>query len=384
MKILVVAPQPFYDERGTPIAVRLLVETLCDFGHDVDLLVYPQGQDIAYPRLRIVRAGRPPGIQHVPIGFSWQKLVSDLWLAATLIRLLLTRRYDVVHAVEEAVFLAAAFNLLSRRRLVYDMDSWMSQQLTDKWRALQPLRPLLVGIERLAVRRATVVLPVCEDLAQVVRGWVDPQRVVLLPDVPMGDAEPGGVQESLRAIAGPEALIALYVGNLERYQGIDLMLDGLAQLPRDTPLQTIVIGGSAADIETYRARAAQLGLGGRVHFLGPRPVAHLNAYLAQADLLLSPRTLGQNTPMKVYSYMQSGKAMLATAIRSHTQVLDGECAELVAAEPAAWAAGLARLAGNAEHRHRLGAAARTKAESEYSLPAFRARLQQAYVKVAAD
>jgi len=384
VRILVVAPQPFYEERGTPIAVRLLVETLCDFGHDVDLLVYQQGQDIEFPRLRIVRAGRPPGIQHVPIGFSWQKLVSDLWLAATLIRLLLTRRYDVVHAVEEAVFLAAAFNLLSRRRLVYDMDSWMSQQLTDKWRALQPLRPLLVGIERLAVRRATVVLPVCEDLAQVVRGWVDPQRVVLLPDVPMGDAEPGGVQESLRAIAGPEALIALYVGNLERYQGIDLMLDGLAQLPRDTPLQTIVIGGSAADIETYRARAAQLGLGDRVHFLGPRPVALLNAYLAQADLLLSPRTLGQNTPMKVYSYMQSGKAMLATAIRSHTQVLDVECAELVAAEPAAWAAGLARLAGDAEHRRRLGAAARTKAESEYSLPAFRARLQQAYVKVAAD
>jgi glycosyltransferase involved in cell wall biosynthesis len=384
VRILVVAPQPFYEERGTPIAVRLLIETLCDFGHDVDLLVYQQGQDIEFPRLRIVRAGRPPGIQNVPIGFSWQKLVSDLWLAATMIRLLFTRRYAVVHAVEEAVFLAAVFNLLSRRRLVYDMDSWMSQQLTDKWRALQPLRPLLVGIERMAVRRATVVLPVCEDLAQVVRGWVDPQRVVLLPDVPMGDADPGGVQESLRAIAGPEALIALYVGNLEGYQGIDLMLDGLAQLPRDTPLQTIVIGGSAADIETYRTRAAQLGLGDRVHFLGPRPVAQLNAYLAQADLLLSPRTLGQNTPMKVYSYMQSGKAMLATAIRSHTQVLDGECAELVAAEPAAWAAGLARLAGNAEHRRKLGAAARTKAESEYSLPAFRARLQQAYVKVAAD
>jgi glycosyltransferase involved in cell wall biosynthesis len=384
VRILVVAPQPFYEERGTPIAVRLLVETLCDFGHDVDLLVYQQGQDIEFPRLRIVRAGRPPGIQHVPIGFSWQKLVSDLWLAATLIRLLLTRRYDVVHAVEEAVFLAAAFNLLSRRRLVYDMDSWMSQQLTDKWRALQPLRPLLVGIERVAVRRATVVLPVCEDLAQVVRGWVDPQRVVLLPDVPMGDAEPGGVQESLRAIAGPEALIALYVGNLERYQGIDLMLDGLARLPRELPMQTIVIGGSLADIEQYRGRATELGLADRVHFIGPRPVAQLNAYLAQADLLLSPRTLGQNTPMKVYSYMQSGKAMLATSIRSHTQVLDGECAELVAAEPAAWAAGLARLAGNAEHRHRLGAAARTKAESEYSLPAFRARLQQAYVKVAAD
>jgi glycosyltransferase involved in cell wall biosynthesis len=233
------------------------------------------------------------------------------------------------------------------------------------------------------VRRSTVVLPVCEDLAQVARGWVDPERVVLLPDVPMGDAEPTGVQESLRAIAGPEALIALYVGNLERYQGIDLMLDGLARLPRELPMQTIVIGGSAADIEHYRGRATELGLADRVHFIGPRPVAQLNGYLAQADLLLSPRTLGQNTPMKVYSYMQSGKAMLATAIRSHTQVLDDECAELVAAEPAAWAAGLARLAGDVERRQRLGAAARARAERDYSLPAYRARLKQAYDRVAA-
>jgi glycosyltransferase involved in cell wall biosynthesis len=383
VKILVVAPQPFYEERGTPIAVRLLVETLCDFGHDVDLLVYQQGQPIEFPRLRIVRAGRPPGIKHVPIGFSWQKLVSDVWLAATMIRLLVTRRYDVVHAVEEAVFLAVVFNLFSRRRLVYDMDSWLSQQLTDKAKPLRPLRPLLVGIERLAARRSTVVLPVCEDLAQVARGWVNPDKVVLLPDVPVGDAGTNGVQESLRAIAGPEALIALYVGNLERYQGIDLMLDGLARLPRDLPMQTIVIGGSAVDIEHYRGRATDLGLADRVHFIGPRPVAHLNAYLAQADLLLSPRTLGQNTPMKVYSYMQSGKAILATAIRSHTQVLDDDCAELVAAEPESWAAGLARLASDIERRQRLGAAAQARVERDYSLAAYRARLRQAYDRVAA-
>ena len=125
------------------------------------------------------------------------------------------------------MFPSALFNLFSRRRLVYDMDSWMSQQLTDKWRALRPLRPLLVGIERLAVRRATVVLPVCEDLAQVVRGWVDPRSAwSCCRTCRWATPSPGGVEESLRAIAGPDALIALYVGNLERYQGIDLMLDG--------------------------------------------------------------------------------------------------------------------------------------------------------------
>ena len=43
MKILLVAPQPFYQERGTPIAVRLLAETLCGAGHEVDLLTLVNG-----------------------------------------------------------------------------------------------------------------------------------------------------------------------------------------------------------------------------------------------------------------------------------------------------------------------------------------------------
>jgi glycosyltransferase involved in cell wall biosynthesis len=173
------------------------------------------------------------------------------------------------------------------------------------------------------------------------------------------------------------------VGNLERYQGIDLLVDGVAGLGRNTSVHTFVIGGDPAHVERYRQRAAELGVADRLHFLGARPVAHLSAYLAEADILLSPRTLGTNTPMKVYSYMQSGKAILATDIRSHTQALDSTCAELVAAEPRAFAAGLERLAADPELRQRLGAMARDKADREYSLPVFRKKLRSAYERVAA-
>jgi len=382
LRILLAAPQPFFQERGTPIAVRLLAETLCDFGHQVDLLVYHEGEDVRMPGLRLFRAWQPPGVRHVPIGISPQKLICDVFLVARMIGLLLRNRYDVVHAVEEALFPSALFNLFSRRKLVYDMDSWLSEQLTDKWSLLRPLRPLLVGFERAVVRRATVVLPVCEDLAAKVRPWTVANRVVVLPDVPVGDGPVTGRIDSLRDMVESDALIGLYVGNLERYQGIDLLLDALAQLRPDTRIHMIVVGGSDAGIARYRQKAAEMGLAARVKFIGRRPVDHLGAYLAQADILVSPRTLGDNTPMKVYSYMQSGKAILATDIRSHTQALDAGCAELVAANPAAMAAGLEHLAVEAGLRSRLGAAARAKAEAEYSLPAYRRRLQRAYELVA--
>ena len=156
----------------------------------------------------------------------------------------------------------------------------------------------------------------------------------------------------------------------------------------DCSLKMVIIGGSPADVVQYRQRATSLGLDGRVWFLGSRPVAHLGSYLAQAHVLVSPRILGQNTPMKVYSYMQSGKAILATDIRSHTQALDATCAELVPAEPAALAAGLERLARDPRRRETLGAAAKDQGRAgvldrslprspRTRLPAARGRLNDA-------
>ena len=307
MKVLVVAPQPFFQERGTPMAVRLLVETLCDFGHSVDLLVYHEGADIKTPGLRLFRAPRPPGVESVPIGISWQKLLCDVGLVFTMGRLLLHNDYEIIHAVEEAVFPAALISLFSRHKLIYDMDSSLADQLADKWRMLRPLHGLFSLLEHGAVSRSAMVLAVCEDLAVKVRVWKDGRYVVVLPDVPMGDPIPAGVRETLRDVAGGDAVVGLYVGNLERYQGIDLLVEAVERISRDLNIQMLVIGGQRTHVEYYRDRARTRGVADRLHFLGPRPVARLNAYLQQADVLVSPRTLGQNTPMKVYSYMQSGK-----------------------------------------------------------------------------
>jgi hypothetical protein len=43
-RILVVAPQPFFQERGTPIALRWVVESLSELGFGVDVLTFPIGE----------------------------------------------------------------------------------------------------------------------------------------------------------------------------------------------------------------------------------------------------------------------------------------------------------------------------------------------------
>ena len=382
MKILLIAPQPFYQERGTPIAVRLLVETLCLAGHTVDLLTYHEGEDIQLEGLTIVRIANIPGVRNVPIGFSWKKLVCDIFLSFKLIQMCVSNDYQVIHAVEESIYPALLVKVFSKKYLVYDMDSSMADQLVEKWNALRFIKGGLDAFEKLAVRKSDAVIAVCEDLADKAEDFKKTREsIFVVEDVALPARETGNVIDNIRVENNISGQIALYVGNLEHYQGIDLMLEAYAKSTQKNQLTLIIIGGRQDDIDKYRNKASALGIAQNVFFLGPRPVDDLGAYLVQADILVSPRLKGNNTPMKIYSYMGSGKAILATKIQSHTQVLDDASAELVAPEADEVARGFDDLVANKNRRAELGKAASILADEKYSYPAFQKKINDIYARI---
>jgi glycosyltransferase involved in cell wall biosynthesis len=383
MRILVIAPQPFYQERGTPIATRLLIETLQSAGHDVDVLTYHVGDDPGLPGIRVFRAPAVPFVRNVPIGFSIRKVLCDIALGWRLLGLTRRIRYDVLHAVEEAVFLSLLVRGVRGSRLVYDMDSSLPDQLLARHRSLRGLDGLLRWLERLAIARSDLVLAVCEDVAARARGYATTTPVDVVEDVPLlAESTAGAPVEDLRRDLPERGLLVMYVGNLEHYQGVDLLLDGIAAVDPRTPLRLVAIGGNAAAIAAYRARAAALDIDHLVTFAGARPLKELGGYLAQADVLVSPRVSGNNTPMKLYSYLAAGKPVLATRIRSHTQVLSDDCALLVEPTARAIASGLEALLHSPALRVRLGSAAQRLAATRYSLARFRKSIASAYGRLA--
>jgi len=192
MKILLLAPHPFFQNRGTPIAVRALAEVLGEAGHRVDLLAYAEGDDVVLPGVRLLRIPRLPGLSGIRPGFSFKKLVADGLMAASILPLVHRQRYDLVHAVEESAYLARALKAVYRIPYVYDMDSSLAQQLTERLPRLRPAMTILAACERLALRHAAAVVPVCEALAAVAqRGHA--RKVVLLPDVSLLDGATDGL-----------------------------------------------------------------------------------------------------------------------------------------------------------------------------------------------
>ena len=381
MKILLLAPHPFFQERGTPIAVRLLASTLADEGHAVELLCYHEGRDVDLPGVRVHRIQPPAWVKNVPPGPSWQKIVCDAYMWPAAKRLAITGGFDLVHAVEESAFMALRLNKLLGLPYVYDMDSCMSAQIGDKFAVARPLAGLLARLEGRAVRRSVGVVAVCQALVEVAQSHGPRAPVCRLEDVSLLE-EPQGEPPSERlGFYGP---IVMYVGNLESYQGIDLLLEGFSLASGSHPeAHLVVIGGNPRDVAAYQAKAHALGIGANAHFLGPRPPAHLGHYLAQADILVSPRIQGENTPMKIYSYLDAQRPLLATRLPTHTQVLDGEISLLVEPTPDDLARGLGELLADPKRGHALARAAKQRVAAEYSLAAYRRKLLAFYSQVEA-
>src|SRR5258705_4764895 len=80
MHILMIAPEPFFEPRGTPFSEYHRIRALLDLGHTVDLVTYPFGKDVELAGLRIFRAARPPFVTRVKIGPSAAKLALDVTL----------------------------------------------------------------------------------------------------------------------------------------------------------------------------------------------------------------------------------------------------------------------------------------------------------------
>jgi len=82
--------------------------------------------------------------------------------------------------------------------------------------------------------------------------------------------------------------------------------------------------------------------------------------------------------MKIYSYLDSGTAVLATRLRTHTQVLDDSTAYLVEPDPDAMGRGLAELLSDASLRERLATHAKEYVQEEFTPAAAGRKLRVFY------
>jgi glycosyltransferase involved in cell wall biosynthesis len=386
VKLLVVAPQPFFSPRGTPFSVYYRTQVTCQLGHEVDLLTYGQGADVDIPGCRIIRTPAFSKLGAVRIGPSMLKLFHDCFMFLWTVGLLSRGRYDVVHAHEEAVFWCRWLKPVFRFRLIHDMHSSLPQQLYNfRFTSLRAVHWVFEQLEESAARAAEAVITVCPALTDYARNLtVNHDKVLLIENSLFEPVRFAGKNprmptssESSAACASDQAeqwvsgsapgRVIAYAGTLQVYQGIYRMLEAFSVVVRRMPdAGLLIVGGSPQEVESFRVLADSLGLRDAVLFTGQVPQARAQRLVSLAGAAISPRFAGNNTPMKIYQLMASGIPLVATRIESHTQVLNDDIAVL--AEPSAdgLADAMLRVLGDPEESQAMADRARAWYRDKYS------------------
>ncbi len=383
-RVLMIAPQPFFQPRGTPISVYHRCVALGKLGARVDLLTYPIGDS---PPIDGVTVHRSPGrslFRNVRIGPSWKKLPLDLGLFLMTVGYLAKNRYDLVHTHEEGGIFYALLSYLFRVPHLYDMHSSLPQQFGNfSFLNVPPVVGTFRLLERLTLNRSDAVITICDDLHDQVRATHPDLPQVMIENYVDSLTAFGPDPEGERRIAerwkDPKRKTVLYAGTLEAYQGLDLLVDGAREVVAKVPdVRFLIVGGSPAQVAALQAQVKAAEVADNFQFVGSVPPQHVAAFVALSDVLVSPRKSGTNTPLKIYSFLRSDRPVVATRLYTHTQVLDDDTAILTAPEPADFAEGIIAALTDTERVARVVAGARAKAEREYSYASYLDKVNRVY------
>jgi len=376
------APEPFFQPRGTPLSEYFRIKALSDLNHEIDLVTYHLGEDVEIKNLRILRIPNLFFIKKIKIGPSWTKIPLDFLIFWKALVQLVKKDYDLIFSHEEGALLGVILAKIWRLPHLYDMHSSLPQQLENfNFSRSKLLKAVFSGLERFILKNSQAIIVICLDLLRKVSKERYENKAVLVEnflDFKSEDFSEVQIREKRQEFAPKKERIILYTGNFQSYQGIPLLLEAMARIKEEAIL--LIVGGNGGRIEKMKQKARALKIADRVVFNPEVAPPLIPLFISVADVLVSPRISGTNTPLKIYSFMKSGKPIVATNLWTHTQVLSPEISVLAEPDPKSLAEGIV-FALNREEAQARARKCKQLADRDYTYPRYLEKIRQSLQKV---
>ncbi|MFN2433189.1 MAG: glycosyltransferase family 4 protein, partial [Gemmatimonadota bacterium] len=308
-RVLMIAPTPFFADRGCHVRILEEIRALRALGHEVSLCTYHHGR--TPPGLRVRRSVRVPWYRRLSAGPSLHKTYVDVLLLASVLREGRRFRPDVIHAhLHEGAAVGAVARRALDAPLLVDLQGSLTSELLDhgfirsRWAQAGFRR-----IERWLDGVGDAVVVSTELGGDQARAFgVPAERLHLVPDgIDVEGFAPltSEVRREARRLWGldPDRPLVVFTGVLTQHQGIQFLLQAAESLRTASGEPQFVIAGYPE--EDYREEARRRGLA-NVVFLGRVPYESMTSLLALADVAVSPKLSASEGNLKLYSYMAAG------------------------------------------------------------------------------
>jgi glycosyltransferase involved in cell wall biosynthesis len=381
-RILMVAPTPFFADRGCHVRILGEAQALIELGNEVKICTYPLGRDV--PGIPTERTLPVPWYKKLSAGPSVHKLYIDLLLLFKV--LAVTRRFrpHVIHAhLHEGIVIGKIASTLFRVPLVADLQGSLTSELLDhkfipgtSWlvKSMRRIERMINLMPRHLVVSSTRTARTCsEDFT------IPPARISSIMDgVDLGVFSPRPRNAELSAKLGfqPDDRIVAFIGVLTEYQGVDLLLEAIPAVVKKIPRAKFLIIGYPE--EQYQKKAEALGVAPWTCFTGRIPYADAPDYLSLAEVAVSPKFSTTEANLKLFTYMAMGLPTVVFDNEVNREILDDLGIYASSVDAPALASTLVRALERRDDTQELGRRARTKATADYSWLTVGERLQTIY------
>jgi len=337
------------DVGGPASHAPALAARLHESGHGVRVVTTASAPPApqAYPVYWVSRR-LPAGVRHAKVALDAARRArsSNVVYATSMVRraaagAAVARRPLVVKLVADEAYERA------RRHGLFagTLDEFQSLRGGLRLRALRRSR-------NAALRRAALVTAPSAYLRGIALGWgLDPALVQVVPN-PAPSVPELPPRAEIRAQLGVDGVVLAFAGRLTPQKRLDLALHAVAEVPG----VALVVLGDGAERERLERVAAELGLDGRVRFLGSGSRDDVLRLFAAADAAILT-SAWENLPHTVLEALAVGTPVIATSVGGVPEVVrDGENGLLVPpASPEALTSAVRRFVGDAALRERLAA-----------------------------
>ncbi len=352
MKILVVAPTPFFSDRGTHI--RILEEALAleKRGHEVTIATYHIGADIPkrlHSHIDVRRIRRWLfWYKKLEAGPDWQKIILDLLLIKKTFFLARTKRPDIIHAhLHEGVLIGWIVQKIlfwHTMKLVADFHGSLTKEMVShSYLRMSGLFFLFRWLEKFIDNRGdAAVTSSWENTNDIntLRRKKDAKTLLDGTRLSMFDGLPE--KEALRARYGVlgDAVIVTYTGALIPNKGIGLFLEAVPLVcAKHREVHFVIAGFPVNEIAAYLGQEI---FRERATIISPLPYFDLPEILKMSDIGVDPKeATTRQASGKMLQYMGAGLPVVCFDTVNNHEYLDegGQYASGTTAESLAAAIG---------------------------------------------
>jgi glycosyltransferase involved in cell wall biosynthesis len=318
--------------KGASLHLRAITHAFATLGHQVEVVGIassaPADLDWAVPVHAVPHPGRAEGLER-----ELRKLTATAAVSRRARAVADRLRPDMIYE-RLALFGTAGMDVAADSGAVHVLE--INALLTAEestWRGLQ-LAQRAREIEARVLRTADLRVAVSDEVFDAIVPYAAGGPGVTVPNgVDLELFSACHDRDHARAAFGlPErAAILGFTGSIRPWHGLDIAITALSQLPEHVH---IAVAGTGPVQDELRQRAAELGVGHRLHWLGQLDHQHIPRMLAACDVALAPYPQLPNfgfSPLKLYEYLAAGVPVVASDIgQIRTALGHGRWGRLVA------------------------------------------------------